>query len=82
MPLTRVLAFNLKEWWIILIGILGAVVTGGVFPCFAFTFGSVLSTFVDPPDQVQGASWQNASLFSSLVLLVGVIGGFVKVRHQ
>ena len=81
-PLTHVLAFNLKEWWIILIGILGAVVTGGVFPSFAFTFGSVLWTFIDPPDQVQEASWQYASFFSLLVLLVEVIGVFVKVRCQ
>ena len=82
MPLTHVLAFNLKEWWIILIGILGAVVTGGVFPSFAFTFGSVLWTFIDPPDQVQEVSWQYASFFSLLVLLVEVIGVFVKVRCQ
>ena len=51
MPLTRVLALNLKEWWIILLGILGAVVTGGIFPVFAIPLGAILWTFTVPPDQ-------------------------------
>lgn len=34
---------NAKEWWLIILGLLGAAVNGSVFPLFAIVFGDVLS---------------------------------------
>lgn len=36
------MALNAKEWYLIVLGILGAAVNGSIFPCFAFIFGEVL----------------------------------------
>ena len=37
------MALNAKEWWIILLGILGALINGSVFPLFAIIFGEILT---------------------------------------
>ena len=77
--LTRVLALNLKEWWMILIGILGAAVTGGILPVFALFSYEILWAIAFSPEQVQVVR-QRSLEFLSLCGLVGATGLFVKVR--
>ena len=43
MPISRIMALNAKEWWIILLGILGALINGSIFPIFAIIFGEILT---------------------------------------
>lgn len=84
-PLNRVLALNIKEWWMILIGILGAAVTGGILPVLAIPLLPILwrSTITSIiPYQEREASHQISFLFLGLGGYVGAIGVFVKVRCQ
>ena len=51
-PMFRLLAMNGKEWWLIVLGLLGAVVNGSVFPIFAILFGSVLNVSISTINHV------------------------------
>ena len=42
MSMFRLLALNAKEWWLIILGLLGAGVNGSIFPIFAIVFAEVL----------------------------------------
>lgn len=41
-PLSRIMKLNAKEWWLIVLGVLGAGVQGSIFPVFAILFGEAL----------------------------------------
>ena len=38
----RLLVLNAKEWWLIILGLIGAGVSGSVMPVFAVLFGNIL----------------------------------------
>ena len=38
----RLIALNAKEWWLIILGLIGAAVNGSIFPLFAILFGNIL----------------------------------------
>ena len=75
----RVLRVNSCCWFIVfLLGVVGALVQGIVFPTFAFLFGQVLRVFTLPFNQVLGAIHGWAAMF----LILGFISGiatFAKV---
>lgn len=79
--LTRVFALNAKEWWIILLGLLGALVNGSMLPFFSIIFGEILFVFSLPTDQVL----DEIHLWAGLFILLGVVSGlgqFLKVGGQ
>ena len=57
---------------LILLGVLGAMVQGAVFPAFAILFGQVLRVFTFPFDQVIGLTHLWAGLFLPLAVVSGV----------
>ena len=65
------LALNAKEWWVIIIGLLGAIVNGSIWPLFAILFGEVLSVFQAPPELVL----DRTHVWGGLFLVLGVISG-------
>lgn len=76
--LLQILRANGREWWLIALGVLGAVVNGATFPAFAVIFGEVLEVFSRPADQVLEATHLWAGLF--LVLgTAAAVGLLVKV---
>ena len=80
-PLTRVLAVNAKEWWMILLGVIGAALSGCLFPAFAIIFGEIFAVFALPADQIQ----DQINLYAGLMALLGAaaaVGIFLKVRCQ
>jgi ABC-type multidrug transport system fused ATPase/permease subunit len=77
-PLYRILALNAREWWLIILGILAALLQGSIFPLFAIFFGNILSAFYQPRDQVLSAVTLPALLFLILAIVAAVIV-FVKV---
>ena len=78
-PLFRVIALNAKEWWLIVLGIVGAALNGSIFPLFAFLFGEILRVFSLPRDEVLSEIGVWAGLFVILGIVSGV-GVFLKVR--
>ena len=72
MPLWRVLRLNLKEWWVIIFGLLGAVANGSIWPMFALLFGEILEVFMRPADQVIAGT----HLWAGLFILLGIVSGF------
>ena len=77
-PLHRVLRLNAKEWWIIILGLLGAAVGGSICPMFAIFFGEILAVFSLPADEILGEVPLWASLFIVLAVVSG-LGIFAKV---
>ena len=76
----KVLRLSSREWWMILLGVLGSMVDGAVYPVFAIIFGEALEVFSLPASQVVPSIHKWAGLF----LVLGVVSGtsvFVKVRH-
>ena len=77
-PLHRVIRLNAKEWWIIILGLLGAAVGGSIWPIFSIFFGEILMIFALPADQILGEIPLWACLFIVLGLVSG-LGVFAKV---
>ena len=44
----KIIRLNAKEWWLILIGLIGSAINGSINPLFAVLFGEILEVFVDP----------------------------------
>ena len=44
----KILNLNRKEWWIIVLGVLAAIVSGAAFPLFAVLFGGVFDVLGNP----------------------------------
>ena len=78
--LPRVLALNAKEWWIIIVGVVGAAMNGSIFPVFAVIFGEILTVFSLERDEVLSAIAPWVGLFAALGVVSGV-GVFLKVSH-
>lgn len=77
--LGRVIKVNAPEWWLIVIGVLAAMINGSVFPVYSILFGEVLRVFQMPPDQVLDEIDVWAILFLALAVASG-IAIFFKVR--
>ena len=79
-PLHRVLRLNAKEWWIIILGLLGAAIGGSVWPVFSIFIAEVVALFSLPADEIFG----EIHLWASLFIVLGVVSGlgvFAKVSR-
>lgn len=79
-PLHRVLALNAKEWWIIILGVIGAAVNGCIFPVFAIIFGEIIFVFSLDRNEILSEIGPWAGLFVVLGAVSGC-GIFLKVVH-
>ena len=70
--LKRILAKNAPEWWIIILGLIAAGISGTVFPSFAIIFGEVLDVLVLPPGQVLDGIHLWAGIFIVLAAVSGI----------
>ena len=74
----RLLSYNYKMFPVILLGCVGAIVNGLVFPSFSIIFGEVINVFGGPLDQILSRIHPYAAAF----LAIGVISAisvFIKV---
>ena len=80
--LGRVIAVNAREWWLIILGVIGAFLAGSVTPIFAIVLGEILEVFTLPRAEIRSA----IVLWAAIFLAMGVgsmIGIFLKVSpHQ
>ena len=79
--LKRIIALNAKEWWMILLGVLGSAIGGSVLPLFAIFFGEILRVFSLPPDMVLGAVHVWSGMFLALAVASG-LGALVRVSSD
>ena len=78
-PLGRILRLNSKEWWLLVLGVLGSIVSGCVFPLYAILFGELLMVFLMPVESVLSPSLLLLPYFLALGFGSGV-GVFLKVH--
>lgn len=77
--LFRVISLNAKEWWLIILGVIGAALNGSIFPLFALVFGEILRVFSLQGDELLAGIGMWAGMFVVLGIVSGV-GVFLKVR--
>ena len=69
---------NAREWWIIVVGMLGSAINGTIWPIFALLFGEILEVFSKPASEILGA----VHLWAGLFIVLGIVSGagvFLKV---
>lgn len=73
----RVMKYNAREWWLILIGVIGSAINGSIQPLFAVLFGEILTVFRDTTTILNGIHpWAGG------FVAIGVVSGlaiFAKV---
>ena len=74
----RIIKHNAKEWWLILLGVIGSAINGSIQPLFAVLFGEILEVFINPATVLNEIHpWAGG------FLVIGVVSGvaiFAKVR--
>ena len=68
--LTRLLKVNSPEWWLIVVGVLGAVVNGSIFPIYSILFGEVLRVF---QESLPGEIVEEITTWALLFLMLAVV---------
>ncbi len=63
---------NAPEWWIIAIGLVGAALSGAVFPSFSIFYGYVLDILARPPDQI----FPDIHPWAALFIVIGISSFF------
>ena len=76
----RLLRANAPEWWVIILGLLGSVVYGAVYPALSALYGEVLKVYASPSGEILNRLHLFASLFIVMGVAVG-IASFVQVRE-
>ncbi|XP_062957114.1 ATP-dependent translocase ABCB1 [Cynocephalus volans] len=67
----RILKLNLTEWPYIVVGVICAIINGGLQPAFAIVFSKIIGIFTR--DEDPDTKRQNSNLFSLLFLIIGII---------
>ncbi|XP_063089932.1 ATP-dependent translocase ABCB1 isoform X1 [Cavia porcellus] len=67
----RILKLNLTEWPYFVVGVICAIINGGLQPAFAVIFSRIIGIFARP-DDVE-TKRQNSHLFSLLFLILGIV---------
>ena len=73
----RIIKYNAKEWWLILLGTIGSAINGSINPLFAVLFGEILEVFVNPDTVLERIHPWAGAFFA-----IGVVSGiaiFAKV---
>ena len=70
--LHKVLSLNKNEWWVVVVGVLAAGLSGAAFPLMAVMFGGVFGVFLTPSDRVVGYVHPWAVGFVALGAGVGI----------
>ena len=76
----QILALNKETWYVILIGILAALVAGTVWPAMAIVFGEVLNVFSRPSNEVLAGTHPWGGTFIALGI-VAAIAVLIKVSR-
>ncbi|XP_060717198.1 ATP-binding cassette, sub-family B (MDR/TAP), member 4 [Tachysurus vachellii] len=66
----KVLRLNKKEWPYIVVGLICAVINGGLQPAFAVIFSKIIAVFAEVDENVKR---ERANLFSLLFAVIGVV---------
>uniref|UniRef100_A0A671LHV1 ATP-binding cassette, sub-family B (MDR/TAP), member 5 n=1 Tax=Sinocyclocheilus anshuiensis TaxID=1608454 RepID=A0A671LHV1_9TELE len=69
-PFTKILALNKPEWPYLLVGTLGSLVGGAVYPCMAILFAKIIGVFAEVDPEVKR---QKTMMFSLFFLLTGAV---------
>lgn len=70
-PIRDILRQMRSEWPLLGSGIVGAIIAGAIFPCFALIFGRVMTLMVNPKDVAPGPM-QGANLYAFCFVMFGV----------
>ncbi|KAM8924455.1 LOW QUALITY PROTEIN: ATP-dependent translocase ABCB1-like [Pelodytes ibericus] len=72
----RILALNSPEMGYIIIGVIAAAISGGIYPTFAVIFGKIIGTFQEQDEEKKS---QKTILLSLMFLVLGIISLIVYI---
>lgn len=79
-PIGKVLKQMRPEWHLLVLGVLGAIISGAIFPTFGLIFAQVISKLVDKNAPSPGPL-EGTNLYSFLFVIIG-IAAFVGMSGQ
>ena len=80
MSILRLMKSSAPELRVIILGLLGSIVYGAVYPTLSVLYGEVLKVYASPSGEIIN----RLHLFASLFIVMGVVVGcasFVQVRY-
>ena len=79
--LLQILRLNSQDWWLLVVGFVGAFIIGSVFPFFSIVFGEFLRVLSLPSDEILSEIHPWGATFLALGI-AAAIGIFTKVVHE
>ncbi|KAK5640086.1 hypothetical protein RI129_010897 [Pyrocoelia pectoralis] len=76
--LWAIMKYNSPEWWIIVLGCIGAIVTGAGMPVYAIVFGDVMGVLAEPDDDYITSETNKFAIF---FLIIGIVTGIATMVH-
>ena len=77
----RLMKSSAPEWWIIVLGVIGTIIFGSVYPVLSILYGEVLRVFSGSTAEILNS----LHLFGSLFIVMGILVGFasfIQVRDH
>ncbi|KAI8878309.1 P-loop containing nucleoside triphosphate hydrolase protein [Backusella circina FSU 941] len=80
-PVRRVV-FDMKpEWPLLLVGLVGAGISGAIFPVYAFVFSKVITTLIVPGSDLNPGPFRGVNLYAFIFVVIG-IAAFIGMALQ
>ena len=79
--LLQILRLNSQDWWLLVVGFVGAFIIGSAFPFFSIVFGEVVRVLSLPSDEILSEIHPWGATYLALGI-AAAIGIFTKVVHE
>jgi ATP-binding cassette subfamily B (MDR/TAP) protein 1 len=80
-PVRRVV-FDMKpEWPLLFVGLIGAGISGAIFPVYAFVFSKVITTLIVPGSDLNPGPFKGVNLYAFMFVVIG-IAAFIGMALQ
>ncbi|KAB0792508.1 hypothetical protein PPYR_14467 [Photinus pyralis] len=76
--LWAIMKYNSPEWWVILLGCVGSIVTGAGMPVYAIVFGDVMGVLASHDDDYIISETKKFAIF---FLIIGIVTGIATLVH-
>ena len=79
LPFLKVLMEMRPEWFLLISGTFGAMITGAIFPVISLILARLIVIIIDPLKEINPGPMQGANLYAFLLVIIGIaaLTGFI-----